>query len=81
MARTKIEYSEKTAKFMSKQERNRCILEDFNVMVTLKRIFPNLMDVYNQLGKVYNLSAISIAGIIRTETEYRRVMKIAQAMH
>lgn len=81
MARIKIEYNEKTAKFMSKQERNRCILSDFNVMVTLKRVFPNLTDIYNQLGKVYNLSAISIAGIVRTETEYQRVMNMARAMH
>ena len=80
MARTRIEYSEKTAKFMSKEQRNRSIVADFNQLVVVKRVFPNLMDVYDLLGKVYGLHRTTIVNIIRGEAELRRIMSRAAAI-
>lgn len=80
MERTRIEYSEKTAKFMSKETRNRSIVADFNQLVVVKRVFPNLMDVYDLLAKVYGLHRTTIVNIIRGEAELRRVMSRAAAL-
>ena len=74
----RIEYSQKSAKYMNKQVRNECIVNDFNALVLVKRVFPNLMDIYNLLGKVYNLNGVSIYGIIKTETERARLTSRAR---
>ena len=78
LQKRKIEYSQKSALYMSKQVRNECIVNDFNALVVVKRVFPNLTDIYNLLGKVYNLNGISIYGIIKAETERARLTSRAR---